>query len=1098
MNKGPQKENHDARPKSRQNDCAQAHEFNRAKLFRQEKMTMALLNARSMKSDRKSDSVKDYVEEQDFAVVGVTETWIPQGADSSFDPSTSNHNWLGHIGRINRQGGGVAWGIRRDLAEKVDVINTDLPYSEEYQVSHITLEDLHLILVYITPGMPVGAHEKVFEYIKKWNDKKLIVMGDFNLPEICFTKNKAESAKAAGILDYVNANLTIEQLVEEATRGENVLDLVFVSEPDIVEEVIVNKPASNIHGWDHNPVEITISKIVETKVDAKVAKKVLKKANWELLNKVLMDCDWEEGDDLDAYQIKIRTNLQKAINTAVPTKVFSIRKLEHERHFTTETKNIIELTKKLKQIYYQCPSLSNYNDYLNANAFKRFCIDRDNHRQASTTVIRDPKTFWNFVNRRKERHCGIPTLIENGVKIEKDGEKAELIKENLMKVFVPKVPFNGPWLPVAADTEVMPEVTFSVEKTKKAIAGMKSNSAPGNDGIQAIYYKKCADVIATPLTKLFMMSYREGRWPEEWLHATVTPLFKKGSRANKANYRGISLMLVQAKLMERSIKNDIVSWFKEKGKWAPIQHAFREKRSTTTCLLEQACVADEWLENEDTKNVIYVSIDSAKAFDAVSFEAIGRSLIDEGFPPQAVAWFLHGLENRKFKVRVGTEFSSIAQPTSGIMQGSILSPICWSAHMQAFQAIFKAVEGAAEVTKIFIYADDVVLVFRELKTGNEDIFQAVLNEYARMAKTKSLYTHPEKSQLLKVGRGSSSIFYLEEKIIPEVQQMGALGITLAASGKNDAHFENVLSKVKQRVFYLRKSVKSGDLQVKTSVWNAMMGSIIRYAYPAVKELNMTQIMKLQSLQALWMKGAKECPKNCHHRTSLDATWDLNGKKQLLPCPKHRGPKAVHEALFQEDLMTYFDLATGKMDAKIKIPTFKKCDANTRANMRGGKIEFLKAKRPLNAHAFPYRVGVLVDNLPENTKFELQKVLESRSEQSRQSKRKQKTSISNETEEMRITEINMPAKRHKMSLVSRGAFKKVLSCSSVFSQPVQFSNQNWKVSVVKSRYHKVTSQLSTKHQLQGKPRINTPILERKNPVDRTVDLGDFKKLLWKLD
>lgn len=1098
MKKGQQNKKFDAKPKSRQNDCAQAHEFNRAKLFRQEKLTMALINARSMKSDRKSDSIKDFVEEQDFAVIGVTETWIPQGADSSFDPTTTNHNWLGHTGRINRQGGGVAWGIRRDLADKVDVIKTDLPYSEEYQVSHITLEDLHLILVYITPGMPMKAHEKVFEYIKKWNNQKLVVMGDFNLPDLCFIKNKAEGSKATEILDYVNANLSVEQLVVEATRGENTLDLVFVSEPDIVEEVNVNKLASIIHGWDHHPVEITVSKIVETRVDEKVAKKVLKKANWELFDEVLRKCDWEEEDDLDAYQTKIRTNLQKAINTAVPTKVFSIRKLENERHFTKETKDTIELTKKLKKIYYNCPSLSNYNDYLNANSFKRFCVDRDNHHQASSTVLRDPKTFWNFVNRRKERHCGIPTLIENGVKIEKDGEKAELIKENLMRVFVPKVSFNGPWTPTIANAEVMPDITFSVEKTKKAIAGMKSNSAPGNDGIQAIYYKKCADFIAVPLTKLFMMSYREGRWPEEWLHATVTPLFKKGSRANKANYRGISLMLVQAKLMERSIKNDIVSWFKERGKWAPIQHAFRENRSTTTCLLEQACVADEWLESEDTRNVIYASIDSAKAFDAVSFEAIGRSLIDEGFPPQAVVWFLNGLENRKFKVRVGTEFSSVAQPTSGIMQGSILSPICWSAHMQAFQAIFQAVEGAAEVTKIFIYADDVVLVFRELKTGNEEIFQAVLDEYAKMAKTKSLYTHPEKSQLLKVGRGSSSIFILEGKIIPEVQQLGALGITLAASGKNDAHFENVLSKVKQRVFYLRKSVKSGDLQVKTSVWNAMMGSIIRYAYPAVKELNMTQIMRLQSLQALWMKGAKECPKNCHHRTSLDATWDLDGKKQLQPCPKHRGPKAVHEALFQEDLMTYFDLATGKMDAKIKIPTFRKCEASTRANVRGGKIEFLKAKRSLNAHSFPYRIGVLVDNLPENTKLELQKVLESRSEQSRQSNGKQKTPISNETEEMRITEITMPAKRQKMSLVSRGAFKKILSYSSVFAQPVHFSDLNWKVGQVKNRYHKLASQLSTKHQLQGKPRIFTPFSKKKKPVDHTVDLENFKKLLWKLD
>ena len=68
--------------------------------------------------------------------------------------------------------------------------------------------------------------------------------------------------KANFILDYYIENLSYNQLVSEPTHEDgNVLDLVFVSDQEIASEseIAVDKSAAALHGWDHYPIEITLS-----------------------------------------------------------------------------------------------------------------------------------------------------------------------------------------------------------------------------------------------------------------------------------------------------------------------------------------------------------------------------------------------------------------------------------------------------------------------------------------------------------------------------------------------------------------------------------------------------------------------------------------------------------------------------------------------------------------------------------------------------------------------------------------------------------------------------------------------------------------------
>ena len=950
-----------------------ACDVNKANLYRQENFNICLVNARSIKTDKKGDDFRSFVEDTAFPLFAVTETWLPNSAanDPSFGPIIPNYSWIGQVGRANRSGGGVAWCAHDNIFAKIKVIDTGLPLSDYYQISHIQLEGLDLVCVYIVPGMPQEVHETVFNYMSQLNDKNAVVLGDFNLPDINFVEGRATGGRANTIFEHFCDKVTFQQLIEEPTRGSNILDLVFSSDPEVVESAQVLQNVHLLYGWDHKPVTASIARFIETDSDFKVTLRNFKKMDKKLYRRILAEADWS-GTEANGLQIKIRENIQKAISLAIPTREVSIRRLLKEKHVSRETAAATKLAAKLHAIYRQCPSVTNYGNYTDMNAYKRFLRRRDENNYATINVTKDAKTFWGFVHRTTNKHRGIPTLVHHGTEITDDQGKADTLAEGFMDVYKDRTVFSGPFSPTDPNTPLMPDFTFSIEKTKKAIKQMKAGSAPGVDGIGAKFYKLASDILAEPLTRLFQISYDTGVVPEEWKESMITALYKnKGPRNLRTSYRPISLLLVSFKLMEGSMKFDLCSFFDDNNLWSPCQHAFRSRRSTLTCLLEATDQVERWLDDPSTKYAAYVSLDAMKAFDAVTFYALGRSLVDQGLPEKGIKWFIEGLSDRRFRVKVGGAFSDLKHPSSGIQQGSILSPLCWNLHMQTLQAIVHDVPGAEEVCKLHIYADDICLSFRSRCPADEDTVQQVLARYEEVALEKSMYVHPEKSQLLRIGKRSDRQFMIGGKVIPEVEHLDALGVTLSANNKNEAHFQKVLKKVRQRVFLLRKLVKADDVVVRTIVWDLMMGSIIRYGYPAIKEFNTTQLRKLQSLQRLWMSRAKACTLSCPHRKYRSSP--TSPSLDAAHCPKHVGPSPIFQTLAHEDLMVYYDLCAGKMNAAVHLPQSARTPISTRLASAGGFLQLPPISSVSRSRAYSHRIVKLVNSLPSDLRLGLEEI-----------------------------------------------------------------------------------------------------------------------------
>jgi len=82
----------------------------------------------------------------------------------------------------------------------------------------------------------------------------LVLMGDFNLPDICWKYNTAERKQSRRFLECVEDNFLM-QMVSDPTRGAASLDLLFTNREGLVGDVVVG---GHLGLSDHEMIEFSI------------------------------------------------------------------------------------------------------------------------------------------------------------------------------------------------------------------------------------------------------------------------------------------------------------------------------------------------------------------------------------------------------------------------------------------------------------------------------------------------------------------------------------------------------------------------------------------------------------------------------------------------------------------------------------------------------------------------------------------------------------------------------------------------------------------------------------------------------------------------
>ena len=121
----------------------------------------------------------------------------------------------------------------------------------------------------------------------------------------------------------------------------------------------------------------------------------------------------------------------------------------------------------------------------------------------------------------------------------------------------------------------MEQITVDPKGVAKLLDGLNVHKAPGPDGLNVRVPEECSTQISPILALIYNESLAQGNVPDDWRHAYVCPVFKKGKIYAAANYRLVSLTCILCKTLEHILMNNIKKHLALDSILADCQHGFK-------------------------------------------------------------------------------------------------------------------------------------------------------------------------------------------------------------------------------------------------------------------------------------------------------------------------------------------------------------------------------------------------------------------------------------------------------------------------------------------------------------------------------------------
>ena len=169
-------------------------------------------------------------------------------------------------------------------------------------------------------------HRRSLELVTANKEKHIVIAGDFNCPDIdwdCLSVQKEAQDKEAqqAIID-LSVDFNLPQVQDKPTREDNILDLVFTTNPSLI------KSTSNTPGISDHDIVVVDSDTKPFYAKQKPRKSfVFSKANWEQLKINITELSAEivrlyrSGSSVQHLWDIFKKDLMIAINANIPTQL---------------------------------------------------------------------------------------------------------------------------------------------------------------------------------------------------------------------------------------------------------------------------------------------------------------------------------------------------------------------------------------------------------------------------------------------------------------------------------------------------------------------------------------------------------------------------------------------------------------------------------------------------------------------------------------------------------------------------------------------------------------------------------------------------------
>ncbi|CAM2111485.1 unnamed protein product [Caretta caretta] len=259
------------------------------------------------------------------------------------------------------------------------------------------------------------------------------------------------------------------------------------------------------------------------------------------------------------------------------------------------------------------------------------------------------------------------------------------------------------------------ELLLTLAEFSEALRRMPTNKSPGMDGLTVEFYRAFWDILGPDLVTVWAESLQSGVLPLSCRRAVLALLPKKGDLRDLRNWRPVSLLSTDYKIVAKAISLRLGSVM------ADVIHPDQTYTVPGRSIFDNLFLVRDLLElgHRDGLSFALLSLDQEKAFDRVDHEYLLSTLQAFGFRPQFVSFLRVLYASAECLFRLNWTLTEPVSFERGVRQGCPRSGQLYALAIEPFLCLLcRRLTGLVlwepELWLVLsVYADDVLLVVQD-------------------------------------------------------------------------------------------------------------------------------------------------------------------------------------------------------------------------------------------------------------------------------------------------------------------------------------------------------------------------------------------------
>ena len=461
-----------------------------------------------------------------------------------------------------------------------------------FDVEMVTVDLFHskvlLSCIYVAPNSSDSYQSAVLSSLISLTsgDIPVLITGDFNSPDICWSTLSASSPFSRSLCDLVfSQNLKQFVLCSTHIHG-NTLDLVLSNTEELIGDLQVDSSICLDYS-DHYlisfPIFVTYSR-------AKPVRHLIfhySRADLEGLYSFFEDYDFSPlfaTPDINCLWSQLKVSLTEARNTFVPSSY--VRARTYPPWFTPEIHHQINCIRTAQQRLRHCPSdsLRSCLSHLESSLVSLISVARSAYELSLLDSFpSNPRPLYHFLRHLSGKSSIPHYVVFNSASTSDPHSRVDLFNSFFNSVFTDSDFHLPPMSCMPTPSSQLSSIDITTDDVYDQLSTLVTSKAYGCDSISPHLLKLCAGSIVDPVSALFNMSLASSVLPQEWKVHQITPIFKSGDPHCVENYRPISLLCILSKVLESIVYSKIIDFVQDT--LCQHQFGFLRNRSSVSQLL---------------------------------------------------------------------------------------------------------------------------------------------------------------------------------------------------------------------------------------------------------------------------------------------------------------------------------------------------------------------------------------------------------------------------------------------------------------------------------------------------------------------------------